>query len=148
MRHLDQKRFCRLATLAFAAFAMFAVPRPAPSATLAPAAPTPPPNSTVTYTYGTFLDPTIDYGQFRKFNVDFGTATLTFNPDKTIRGTYKPDFSTSTTVVGAVTGGGKLWLQIGSRRFVGRFTSRGFAVSSAQRTSGSTWGLWGRFVHA
>jgi hypothetical protein len=148
MRHLDKKRFCRLATLALAAFAMFAVPRPAPSATLAPAAPTPPPNSTVTYTYGTFLDPTIGYGQFRKFTVDFGTATLTFNPDKTIRGTYKRDVGSPTTVIGGLTGGGNLWLQIGSRRFAGRFTSRGLAVFSTQRAAGSTWGLWGQFVHA
>lgn len=147
MRHLDRNHFGGLATLAFAAFAMFAVPRPAPAATVAPA-PTPPPNSAVTYRYETFLDPTVDYGQFRKFTIVYGTATLTFNSDATIQGTYKPAFGNPTPVSGGLTGGGNLWLQIGSRRFAGRFTTRGIAASSAPGTAGSTWGLWGRFVHA
>ena len=141
-------RLCRLATVAFAVFATVVAPLPAPSATVTPPAPIPPPNHRVTYTYKTFLDPaTVDYTQIRKFNVDFRTLTLTFNPDKAIRGTYKPDFSNPTTVTGGLTGGGHLRLQIDNRHFTGRFTPRGIAAFTPT-ASGSSWRLWGQFVHA
>jgi len=77
--------------------------------------------------------------------VDFGTITLTFNPDKTIRGTYRPDIGDPTTVTDGLTGGRNLRLQIGGRRFSGRFTRRGFAVTSAT-ASGSGSNLWGQFA--
>ena len=126
---------------------MFAVPLPAAAA--AGTAPTPPPSHRVTYTYKTFLDPAnVDYGQFRKFNVDFGMMTLTFNPDKTIRGTYKPDFSNPRNVTGALTGGGNLSLQIGTQQFTGRFTPRGIALVSTPMKSPSSRRLWGQYVHA
>ncbi len=138
----------RLATAAFAVFVTFAAPPAAPSATFTPA-PTPPPNQRVTYTYKTFLDPaTVDYFKIRKFNVDFGTLILTFNPEGTIQGTYKPDFSNPVTLAGRLTGGGNLWLQIGNRHFTGRFTPRGIAVVTTPAASPSSRRLWGQFVHA
>jgi hypothetical protein len=139
-------RPCRLVTLAFTVLAMFAVPLRAPSATVAPSAPTPPPNHRVTYTYKTFLDPTADYWTIRKFDVDFGTVTLTFNPDKTIQGTYAPDFSRPISVSGRVVGGGRLSLEIGSSHFSGRFTPRGIVATSG--TTGANRRLWAQFVHA
>lgn len=126
---------------------MFASPLPAASATLT--APTPPPGHRVTYTYNTFLDPAeVRNWQIRKFDPVFGTMTLTFNPDKTIRGIYRPESTNSASVSGALTGGGKLWLQIRSRRFTGRFTPRGFATTSSAADPHSSPQLWGQFVHA
>jgi hypothetical protein len=112
----------------------------------APAAPTPPPHQRVTYTYKTFLDRgSYDYWEIHKFDVDFGTITLTFEPDATIHGTYRPDNTPPTAVSGRVTGGGKLRLVIGGERYTGRFTPRGFAVASAP--AGQRWTLWGQFAH-
>jgi hypothetical protein len=135
-------------SVAFAIFAIAAVPLAALCATVTPA-PTPRPNQRVTYTYKTFLDPTtVDYWQIRAFDVDFGTMTLTFDPDKTVTGTYAPDFGTPATVTGSFTGPGTLSLQIGSRQFAGRFTPRGIAVSFGPAASGTGRRLWGEFVRA
>ncbi|MDB5073489.1 MAG: hypothetical protein JWM87_4600 [Candidatus Eremiobacteraeota bacterium] len=137
-----------LVPLAFAIFAMVEVPVAALCATVTPA-PTPPPNQHVTFTYKTFLDPaTVDYWQIRAFDVDFGTMTLTFDPDKTITGTYAPDFGNPTKVTGSVTGTGTLSLQIGSRPFAGRFTPRGIAVAFGPAASSMGRRLWGQFVRA
>jgi hypothetical protein len=145
---------CRLAKLAFAVFAMFAVPlaapcatTPSPSASVESSAPTPPPNQRVTYTYKTFLGPAaVDYWSIDRFNVDFGKMTLTFNPDKTIQGTYEPDNGTAQPVTGTFTGDGKLTLQVGDQRYTGGFTRRGFAVSTST-IPGMGFRLWGQFVH-
>jgi hypothetical protein len=140
---------CRiLVPVAFGIFALVAVPAAAWCATVAPA-PTPPPNQHVTYTYKTFLDPAaVDYWQITAFDVDFGTMTLTFDPDKTITGTYAPDFGNPTKVTGSVTGAGTLSLQIGSRQFAGRFTPRGIAVAFGPSASNTGRRLWGQFVRA
>ena len=134
-----------LLPVAFAIFAMV-VPPAAACAAVTPA-PTPPPNQRVTYTYKTFLDPAaVDYWQIQAFEVDFGAMTLTFDPDKTITGTYAPDFGHPTKVTGTVTGAGTLSLQIGSRRFAGRFTPRGIAVTFGPPASGTSRRLWAQFV--
>jgi len=149
---------CRLAKLAFAVFAMFAVPlaarsavaatSPLPSASMFPPAPTPTPNQRVTYSYKTFHGPAaVDYWQIDRFNVVFGTMTLTFNPDKTIQGTYEPDNGTAQTVTGNLTEEGNPSLQVGDQRYTGRFTPRGFAVSTST-IPGIGFRLWGQFVHA
>lgn len=140
------KRPCRLATLVFAVLAMLAAPPRASSATVAAAAPTPPPNHRATYLYKTFLDPASDYWTIRRFNVDFGTLTLTFNPDKTIQGRYTPDFSKPMTVSGRVKAGGRLWLEFQGRHYTGRFTPRGIVASTWPAQP--NWRLWGQFVHA
>jgi hypothetical protein len=124
--------------------AVFVVPGAAIAAPVQPAAPTPPANQRVTYTYKTFLDPTTDYWGIRSFDVDFGTITLTFKPDKTIRGTYRADSSPPTTVWGHVVAGGKLSLQIKARHLIGHFTRRGFVVST--QSAGSHWTLWAQFM--
>jgi hypothetical protein len=144
VRTFEVDRRCRILILAFA---LFAVPAPAISATVAPPpAPTPPPNQRVTYKYKTFLDPgEVDYWTIHKFDVIFGTLALTFNPDKTIRGTYRPDYSASETVSGRLMGGGRLRLHIGKQHFDGRFTPRGFAVATAPAGPGTT--LWGQLMH-
>lgn len=133
--------FCRILILAFAVFAVPAVASPGTVTT-----PTvPPADRRVTYTYKTFLDPgAVDYWTIRNFNVDFGTAKLTFNPDKTVEGTYRPDSSKPSPVSGRLMRGGRLWLQIGRRRFTGRFTPRGFALISGLTPPG--WRLWGQLV--
>jgi hypothetical protein len=137
-----------LVPLALATFAMVALPLAARCATVTPA-PTPPPNQRVTYTYKTFLDPAaVDYWTIRAFDVVFGTMTLTFDPDKTITGTYAPDFGSPTKVTGSFAGVGALSLQIGSRRFAGRFTPRGFATTFGPPTAGTSRRLWGQFVRA
>ena len=137
-----------LVPVAFAIFAVVTDPLAAPCATVTPA-PTPPPNQRVTYTYKTFLDPaTVDYWQIRAFDVDFGTMTLTFDPDKTITGTYAPDSGNATKVTGNVTGTGAVSLQIGGRPFAGRFTPRGIAVAFGPAASGTGRRLWGQFVRA
>ena len=142
-------RVSRLATIAFAAFATLAFPLTAASVTTTPAtAPTPPPNQRVTYTYKTFLDPVrVGPGPIGDLNENFGTLTLTFNPDKIIQGTYKPDFGNFTTVTGGLTGGRNLWLDIGGTHYTGRFTRHGFAASSALTPAGMTWRLYGYFQH-
>jgi hypothetical protein len=148
-------RLCRLAKLAFAVFAMFAVPlaapsattpSPSPSASVESPAPTPPPNQRVTYTYKTFLGPAaVDYWSIDRFNVDFGKMTVTFDPDKTIQGTYEPDNGTAQPVSGTFTEDGKLTLQVGDQRYTGSFTRRGFAVSTST-IPGMGFRLWGQFV--
>jgi hypothetical protein len=150
---------CRLTKLAFAVFAMFAAPlaappgavpstSPSPSASVEPPAPTPPPNQRVTHTYKTFLGPAaVDYWSIDRFNVVFGTMTLTFNPDKSIEGTYEPDNGTAQPVTGTFTGDGKLTLQVGDQRYTGEFTRRGFALSTST-IAGMGFRLWGQFVHA
>ena len=150
------KRVHRHAARALALIGMLAVAVRAPAATVPPgaqpgtlAAPvsTPPPNRRVTYAYQTFLAPaTVDYFKIRKFGVDYGTATLTFNPDKTVQGTYKPNFSGTERVSGGLTGGGNLWLQIGSRHYTGRFTPLGLALTSTASSPGSGWQLWAHTV--
>jgi hypothetical protein len=125
--------------------AAFAFPARAISATVSTAAPTPAPGRRVTYTYKTFLDQgAYDYWTIPEFDVDFGTVTLTFNPDGTITGRYHPDNDVPTAVRGRLVGGGKLWLQIGQRRFTGRFTRRGFAAATASSSAG--WTLFGELV--
>jgi hypothetical protein len=65
----------------------------------------------------------VDHGQAA--GVDFGTLTVTFNPDKTIQGTYTPDFGSPMCVSGRVMAEARLSLEIGSRHFTGMFTPRG-----------------------
>jgi hypothetical protein len=139
-------RLSRLAALVLAVTAMVAVPLPAPTVTMTAAAPPPPPNHRVTYRYKTFLDPTADYWTIRGFDVVFGTLTLTFNPDKTIVGTYTPDFSKPQYVSGRLVGGGHLSLEIGSSHFSANFTPRGIAAISGVR--GANVRLWAQFVRA
>ena len=142
-------RLFRLATILFAVIATLAIQLSAASVTTTPAtAPTPPPNKRVTYTYKTFLDPVrVGPGPIGDLNENFGTLTLTFNADKIIQGTYKPDFGNFTTVNGGLTGGRTLWIDIGGTRFTGHFTRHGFAASSALTTAGITWRLYGYFLH-
>jgi hypothetical protein len=124
--------------------AVFVVPGAVIAAPVQPAAPTPPANQRVTYTYKTFFDPTTDYWGIRSFDVDFGTLTLTFEPDEEIRGIYRPDSSPPTTVSGHFVPGGKLSLQIRARHLIGHFTRRGFVVST--QSAGSHWTLWAQFL--
>lgn len=125
-----------------------AAPLPAPSAPRPSPAPTPPPDRRVTYTYKTFRAPVIgNYDQIDQFSVEFGTMTLTFAPDKSVRGTYNPDFGKPASVTGTV-GAGQLSLQVGGSHFTGRFTRRGFAVATPSAVPGTGERLWGQFVRA
>lgn len=152
-----RERMCRLAVAALVVVAMDCTTQRAPGAvaaqpTASPAlmhsAPTPPPHQRATYTYKTFLDPaTVDYWQIGKFNVEFGTMTLTFDPDASVHGTYTPDNGNATTVTGSMSGG-NVRLALGGRRYVGRFTPRGLAFFSDPNAAGRRWRLWGRFVRA
>jgi hypothetical protein len=50
------------------------------------------------------------------------------------------------SVSGGLTGGGNLWLQIGSRHYTGRFTPLGLALTSTASSPGSGWQLWAHTV--
>jgi hypothetical protein len=126
-----------------------AAPLPSPSATRPTPAPTPPPGRRVTYAYKTFRSPVVgDYFKIDQFSVEFGTMTLTFNPDKSIRGTYAPDFGNPASVTGTVGDAGLLSLQVGGGHFDGRFTRRGFAAATASTAPGTGERLWGQFLRA
>jgi hypothetical protein len=71
---------------------------------------------------------------------------LTFDPDKTIRGTYTPDFSKPMTVSGRLKGGGRLTLEVDSRHYAGRFTPRGIVVNTWPSQPNRR--LWGQFIRA
>ncbi|HEY4441287.1 MAG TPA: hypothetical protein VGN14_12585 [Candidatus Elarobacter sp.] len=120
---------------------------PAPTA-LPSAAPTPPPHRQVTFDYKTFRAPMVgDESQIDTFTVEFGTMTLTFSPDASVRGTYRPDYARPATVKGKVDHG-TLTLQVGGTTFSGRFTRRGFALATSPTQPFTGDRLWGQFVRA
>ncbi|MGD1065505.1 MAG: hypothetical protein ABR975_01670 [Vulcanimicrobiaceae bacterium] len=138
----------RLTLVPLLAFALLGAPAPASSAADV-LAPIPPPHQRVTYTYHTFFDPgSVSYDQIDSFTVVYGTLILTFNPDRTIRGTYTPNFGKAQVVTGHLMTTGALHFWVGGHHFVGQFTPHGIAVVSTTLGSSSSLQLWGRFVHA
>lgn len=114
-------------------------------------APTPPASHKVTYTYKTYLEPgRIGPGLRGNLNEDFGTLQLTFNPDKIISGTYRPDYGNFVNVTGGITGPRRLYLSFGSGnlRMDGHFTTHGLVANSQGVAAGGRyWRLHAEFAY-
>ena len=139
----------RLIATAAAALALAPV---SAGAIVVTSAPTPPPNQTVTYTYKTFFEPEgVGPGPMGDLNQNFGTLTLTFNANRIISGTYRPDYGSFATVTGGLTGN-TFWLDLGMSgrlHLMGRFTHHGFVASAlAPADPTVTWRLHAQFAHA
>jgi hypothetical protein len=71
-------------------------------------------------------------------NSGIGILHLTFNPDSSINGTYKPDNGNFELIRGARTGSDDLSILIHGHRFAGHFTSKGLVMTSPPSIAGAT----------
>jgi len=114
------------------------------------AAPVPATDQRVTYSYAVEIKAeTIGPNrQDGDLNSGIGVLKVTFNPDGSITGTYKPDDGNFTFIRGQRTGPQDLWVLIRGHRFTGGFTGTGLALTSPPSASGVTLHLKGTFQPA